>query len=235
MMGRVLCVSLFFTVTLAALSVVRAEERDFSIVLKGNFTTSSRVFTDPNSSDPVERSQFFSLQDFFGYGIEIRYQIPETHVAVGLSADHIKTSLGQSVPLSTLREVPLDDGYEVIPVELTGYFLIPISGQTFGVYMGGGVGGYFGRRVLKYGDVEAPTTSQGHGFGIHVLGGVSYRFTEWFSVVAEMKFRDLQFQTTNQFASPEVTYQGLPIAVSQDPKYAAVHTDGVMFQLGTAL
>ena len=214
MTGRDLRRVLFLAIILVALPVLRAQERNVTIVLKGNLTTSSRVFTDPNSPDVVERSQFFSLEDFPGYGIEVRYQLPETNIALGISADYIKTSMGQSVDLSTESSVPVEDGYEVVPVELTGYFLIPVSGHTFGVYMGGGVGGYFGRRVYQYGDVEAPTIEQGHGFGIHVLGGVSYRFAEWFSLIAEMKFRDLQFQTANQFASSEITYQGMIIAVN---------------------
>ena len=234
MMGRLLRHGLLPFTMLACVPVLRAQEGNISIVLKGNLTTASRVFTDPNSPDPVERAQFFSLENFLGFGVEARYQIPETNIALGLSADHIKSSTTQSVSLSTDRSVPIEDGYEVIPVELTGYFLIPVSGQTVGVYMGGGVGGYFGRRLYRYGDVDAATIHDGHGFGIHVLGGMSYRFTEWFSVLAEMKFRDLQFQTTNQFASPIVTYRGMPIAVSEAPFDALVHTDGVMFQLGTA-
>jgi len=232
-MGRALCVGLFLNIVVG-LTDLRAQESNLSIVLRGNLTTASRIFTDPNSPDPVERSQFFSLENFFGYGVEVRYQISETNIALGLSGDYISTSVGQSVSLSSAKSVPVEDGYRVIPVEITGYFLIPVSGQTLGIYMGGGVGGYFGRRVYTYGDVEAPTIRQGHGFGIHVLGGLSYRFAEWFSVLAEMKFRDLQFQTTNQFASPTVTYQGMPIAVSQAPFDGLIHTDGVMFQLGTA-
>ena len=97
--------------------------------------------------------------------------------------------------------------------------------------MGGGVGGYFGKRDYMLGNTDAPTIASGHGFGIHVLGGVSYRFTDWFSLNAEMKFRDLQFETTNQFASRTVTYRGLVIPV--DRLDSSIHTDGVIFQLGT--
>lgn len=207
-----------------------AQEGSISVSLKGNLTTSSRLFTDPNSADPFERSQYLALEDFFGYGIELRYQIPESNIALGLSADYIRAKDQQSMTIvSTV--VPIEDGYRVVPVELTGYFLIPLSGPTFGVYMGGGIGAYFGDRLYRVGDTEAPTTSARHGYGIHVLGGMSYRFNTWFSLDAEMKFRDLQFQTTNRFASSTVTYRGVIIPVSQLD--ASVHTDGVIFQLGT--
>ena len=232
MLGRILSV-LFVINTVFVRSPASAQERNVAVALKANITTASRLFTNPNSPDAFQRSQFFSLEDFFGYGVEIRYLLPETNIALGLSTDYIRTTIGQSIRISTSKSIPVEDGYRVIPVELTGYFLIPVSGQTFGVFMGGGVGGYFGRRLYKLGDTEAATTDIGHGFGIHVLGGLSYRFTEWFSLNAEMKFRDLQFQTTNQFATSTVHYNGTIINVSRAPFDARVHTDGVVFQLGT--
>jgi opacity protein-like surface antigen len=231
MMGRV--VALFVVGVLTMASSTWAQERSFSVALKASLTTASRLFTDPSSQDVLQRSQYYALEDFFGYGVELRYQLPETHLALGLSAEYIETTISHSMFLSTTKSVPVEEGYIAIPVELTGYFLIPVSGHTFGVFMGGGVGGYFGKRIYKLGDTEAATTRPGHGFGIHVLGGLSYRFTEWFSLSAEMKFRDLQFQTTNQFATSLATYQGMPITVSRAPKDARVHTDGVIFQLGT--
>jgi hypothetical protein len=233
MTGRVLFLVLFVTDVLLTRSFGQAQERSFSIAIKGSLTTASRVFTSPNSPDEFQRSQFFSLEDFFGYGVEIRYQLPETNLAFGLSADFVRTSIGHSLSLSTSTSVPIQDGYSAIPVELTGYFIIPVSGQTFGVFMGGGVGGYFGRRLYKLGDTEAPTTAYGHGFGIHVLGGLSYRFAEWFSLNGEMKFRDLQFQTTNQFSASTSFYRGMAIPVSRAPFDARIHTDGVMFQIST--
>ncbi len=232
MSGRVLCVVLFALNVLSGRSAW-SQERNISVALNGHLTTASRLFTNPNSTDPFQRSQYFALEDFFGYGVEMRYQFPETNVALGLSADYIRTTVTNSERISTSMSIPVEDGYRVIPVELTGYFLIPVSGRTFGVFMGGGVGGYFGRRVYKRAEAEARTTDVGHGFGIHVLGGLSYRFTEWFSLNAEMKFRDLQFRTTNQFPSSTTIYKGTVIPLSRTPLDARVHTDGVIYQLGT--
>jgi hypothetical protein len=233
MTGRYLPVLPFVVNAFLTMAPGWAQERNFSVALTGSLTTASRVFTNPNSPDAFARSQFFSLENFFGYGVEVRYQIPETNVALGLSAEYVETTIGQSLSLSTARSVPVEDGYRVIPLELTGYFLIPVSGQTFGVFMGGGAGAYIGRRLYRLGDTVAPTTEGGHGFGIHVLGGLSYRFTEWFSLNAEMKFRDLQFQTTNQFPTGTATYKGMLIAVNRAPSDIRVHTDGVVFHIAT--
>ncbi len=229
MTGRNVC-AVFVTLCMMWIQDAMAQEGDLSVAVKANLTTSSRLFTDPNSPDAFERSQYLGIEDFFGYGVEVRYQLPESNVALGFSADYIRATNNRSVTIvSTV--VPIEDGYRVIPVELTGYFLIPLSGPTFGVYMGGGVGAYFGDRLYRVGDTEAPTTSAERGFGIHVLGGVSYRFTGWFSLEAEMKFRDLQFKTSNRFPSSTVIYKGAIIPVDQLD--ASVHTDGVVFQLGT--
>ena len=211
-------------------ATVRAEDLNFSVGFKGNFTTGSQLFPNPNSPDEFKRAQFFPIEDFFGYGIEFQYQIPETNLAVGLSADYIRATTTRSAGSSV---VPVKDGYRVIPVELTGYFKIPVSGPTFGVYMGGGAGVYFGRRIYEIASAEAQTTDVGHGFGIHVLGGVKYRVTDWFGLNLEMKFRDLQFKTASHFTTSSITYQGTTVLLPQGSLASRVHTDGVIFQLGT--
>jgi len=213
----------------------QAEDKPFSVSLKGNFTTASQLFPQPNSPDEVQRAQFFSLRDIWGVSVELRYRIPETDLAVALSADYLRTTRTSSIRLSENRQVPVEDGYRVVPVEVTGYFLIPLSSDPFGVYMGGGAGAYFGRRLYSIGGIEAPTVDRTIGFGIHVLSGVSYRFTERISVVAEMKFRDLQFTSVNRFDIPTIQYGTIVLPVSTEPFDSRVHTDGIIFQLGVVV
>ena len=228
MVAFVLCL-----VLLLGLRAIATAGHPFSISVKGNFTTGSQLFPNPDSPDDFQRAEYFPIEDFFGYSVELKYQIPETNLAIGLSADYIRTTTSQSIAQGFV--IPVRDGYRVIPIEITGYFIIPVSGPTFGIYMGGGGGAYFGRRIYEIAGVEAQTTDQGHGFGIHVLGGLSYRFTEVFSICGEMKFRDLQFKTMNQFSAKQVLYHGVVVSLPQDPFAARVHTDGVIFQLGASL
>jgi hypothetical protein len=233
-MGRrvVLCVAALLVV----LSVSsRAEDRLFSLTVRGTYTTASRLFPNPDSQNPVERGQFVPIDDFFGYGLEVRYLLPETNLALGLGVEYISVAKPQEIPLSSSRSIPVEDGYRVIPIELTAYFLIPVSGPTFGVLMGGGGGAYLGRRMYSMAGVEAGTTDQGLGFGIHVLGGVIYRFNERFSLTGDMKFRDVQFTSTNAFSVPQVVYNGILVNVSQTPFDSQVHTDGIVFQLGATV
>lgn len=230
-MRRTILITLLGTVVYV--SAAGANGRTFSIISKANFTTGAQLFPTPQAADPFQRASSVDLEDIFGVGLEVVYHLPEVNLAVGLSADYVRTTGAFIRRLSSVLSVPVEDGYRVIPVEITGYFMIPIAGPTWGVYMGGGGGAYFGRRIYRFAEVDAVPTDHGHGFGIHVLGGLSYRFTEWFSVQAEMKFRDLQFDATNTFPVDQTTYEGVTISLPQ-PGRARIHADGMVFQLGTA-
>jgi hypothetical protein len=212
-----------------------SDAKSFSISFKGSLTTGSQLFPHPNSADEAQRAEFFSIKEILGYGIEVRYRFPETELAIALSADYLRATESSSIRLSG-KQIPLDDGYRVLPVELTGYFLIPISGDVIGVYMGGGAGAYFGRRIYRIGNTEAPSIDQGVGVGIHVLSGVSYRFSNVVSVNAEMKFRDLQFNSTNQFPASKIQYGTTSVDVpTTKPFESRVHTDGIVFQVGVVV
>lgn len=219
---------------LFSVTSVLSQESNFSISLKGSLTTGSQLFPNPNSPDEARRAQFFSLENIWGYGVEVRYRFPESDLAIALSADYLRKTAGSSIRTAT-TVVPVADGYRVIPIELTGYFLIPISGESFTIFMGGGVGTYIGRRIYRVGEVEAQTVDQGHGFGIHVLSGVGYRVYGPLSLVAEMKFRDLQFNSVNRFDKAQVEYNGTFVNVGTQPFESRVHTDGVIFQLGVMI
>jgi hypothetical protein len=212
-----------------------AREKLFFLTVKTNYTTGSQLFSNLDSPNEVERAQFLPIENFFGYSIELKYQIPETYVALGLSADYISTTKASPLRISPAQSIPAEDGYRVIPLELTAYFLIPVSGPTFGIYMGGGGGVYLGHRIYSIAGVEAASAGQGHGFGIHVLGGLSYNFTEWFSMSGEMKFRDLQFSSSNAFPVSQILYNNTVINVSRKPFDSRVHTDGIVFQLGATV
>ena len=209
----------------------QAQGRNFSLALKGSLTTGSQIFPHPTSRDEFERAEFFPVKDILGYGIEFRYRFPESDLAIALSADYLRKVNSSLRRISSSVSVPEEDGYRVLPVELTGYFLIPISGEKIGVYMGGGVVTYFGRRIYRFANVEASTIDAGNGFGIHVLTGLSWRFNELFSVNAEMKFRDLQFTSTNQFGAKQVVFGQTLLNVPQVGD-SRIHTDGMIFQIG---
>jgi hypothetical protein len=218
---------------LLAPGFVTAQDDAFSIIVKGNLTTGSRLFLNPTAPDPIARAESHYFEDFFGLGVELKYQIPASSISIGLSADYIRST--QSSPITASRRtVPGEDGFVVIPVELTGYFRIPVTDGPFGVFMGGGGGVYFGRRDLSIAGVAASSGEGKHGYGIHVLGGVSYRFTSFLTVVVDMKFRDAHFEAENTFPVSRIPYRDVVVTVSQAPLKSSIHTDGMVLQLGVA-
>jgi hypothetical protein len=219
---------------LAAATPALAQEQPWTLVLKGTVTTSSQLFPDPNAPDPVARAQSVELAAAYGYGGELRYRFPETHLALGLSVEYLQARVDH--PIFTRNDViPVSDGYTVVPIELTCYFLIPFSGQTFSVYMGGGAGIYPGQREYSVADISSSSDGFTPGGGIHVLAGVSYQPIARLSVLGEMKFRDLQFKASNSFGSTPLVYHGTAIGglVPREAE-ASIHTDGIIFQLGVA-
>ena len=211
-----------------------AQERAFSVVARGNLSTAGRLFLNPRSTDPFARAQSVSFTDFFGYGAEVQYHVPSTLLSIGLSVDRIVSKNSGSIRAAAQRTVPEEDGYQVIPVEITGYFHIPITTGAFSVYMGGGGGVYFGERRYSLAGAEAASTGSRPGFGIHVLSGVQYQFTEFFTLSAELKFRDAQFEATNSFAVPSVRYGDVLVTLPGKPLESSIHTDGMVFQIGAA-
>jgi hypothetical protein len=216
---------------LLLISTLHAQEKRFSVAARANITTGSQLFFNPNAIDPIDRAQYYALKDIWGVGGEFRYHIPETDLVIGISVEYLHTSTGRDIRVSSTRYFTEEDGYRVVPIELTGYFLIPISGPTLGIYMGGGGGAYFGRRTFKRAGVEAESAELGHGLGIHVLGGVSYRFTDYLALNGEMKFRDLQFTTANRFTVASTTFNGMVVPLPTDRFESRIHTDGIVFQL----
>lgn len=208
-----------------------ASEGITTVTLRANLTTSSQLYTNPDSPDPIERTAFTLLENQFGGGIEVKYTFPESNLAMSISADYIQAASSGQTP----GRVPYEDGYHVIPVELTAYFIIPISGPSVQVFMGGGAGAYVGERTYSLAGVEAVPVDARTGFGIHVLGGASYRISDLVSITGEMKFRDLQFDATNAFTTPRIVYNGRVIEVGTEPFHSTIQTDGIVLHLGVAI
>lgn len=212
----------------------RAGDGPFSVVFKANLTTSSQLFLTPDAVDIPLQAQSLTVSDFFGYAAELRYRIPETSISLGVSAEYIRAQRSTSIATQSRRVIPVEDGYTVIPVEFTGYFIIPLSGETFGIFMGGGGGLYFGSRTYRVGNTESISSSLNPGFGIHVLGGLSYRFFGPLEAMFEMKFRDVQFRAENTFSSSPIRFNDLVLNVGTAPFSSRIQTDGIVFQLGLA-
>ncbi len=210
-----------------------AQPRQYSIEVFGAYTTSSKLF--PYATDPsdTKRAFFLPLNDIFNFGAEVRASINSLDLQVGLGTEFIQKS--EIISVSTAgTSVPVRDGFRVIPVELTGYFRLPIGNERFHVYLGGGMGIYEGERIYQYGTLRAGVIDRTGGFGIHIVCGGEYSFSERWSLRTAIKVRDIHFESVNQFSQSSLIYEGVIVPLPQEAFSTQFDIDGLSLRTGIA-
>ena len=212
--------------------------KKYSFVLMGTYTSSSKLFPTPDAVLESARNLSLEFDDAFGLGFEIRRQLGGENIEVGLGAEFLSTSKTglAAIPGGSPRtQLPVTDGFRFIPVELSGYFIIPFSSETVKFFMGGGVGFYYGDRIYHVVNRVAQTVENQVAFGIHVLTGLDYFVTRGISLRGELKFRDPQFNMTSKFTDTDVEVDGRTYRLSQQPFTSKVNLDGLVVTVGIAL
>lgn len=210
---------------------------DISIGVYGFYTTSASVFLNPNASDIVVRNESFQIEDIWNPGADIRFRVSEPLI-LGLNIEYIRTTksapnlnvfLGGSV-------VPLrvDDGFKLIPVELSAYYLLPFSTEGFKFLMGGGLAYYNGEFIREIGETEVKNITKEAAFGIHVSISMDYVLINDVAFRFQMKFRDPQFTVSSQYEQQEIEYEGNIIILPEGSFNTKINLDGLTFMLGAA-
>src|SRR3990172_1743784 len=144
---------------------------DFSVGIYGVYTTSASVFLNPNAPDIVLRNESFLIEDIFSPGADIRYRASDPLI-IGLSVEYINTTAtGPNLNVfldGSVVTLNVDDGFLLIPVELSAYYLLPFSTEEFKFLMGGGIAYYNGEFIRKIGDAEVTNVEKEAAFGIQV-------------------------------------------------------------------
>ncbi len=211
------------------------QEQTRTISVKGLYTSSSRLFPSPDADDEVARFRYNSLDHIFGYGADVRLAIPRINVILGITVEYLTKTDDFITRYEQEDEayfVPTIDGYHIIPIELSGYFLIPISSERLRFYIGGGAGVYLGRRTYEIGDAQSKSLEQSVYWGIHVVSGIDYFFHSHIGMRFEMKFRDPDIETRNRFEDDTVTYAGRTFDLPAGDVPSRINVDGISFTLG---
>ncbi len=224
---------IFFILTIPLFSQYNGSK--FSIGINTFYTTTSKVFLFPNSSDKILRNTSNHIDNIFDYGMEFRYRFSE-NIIFGLSAEYIKaTQTGTNITgfagNSTVA-INAEDGFEVVPVELSIYYVLPFSTDDFKFLMGGGGAVYFGNHIRKVGTVEVNNFSRDFAYGIQVSVSMEYLVMSHISIQAGLKFRDPDFRVTSQYRNKSVLIGGKIITFPQSKFDSRINIDGVTFMLG---
>jgi outer membrane protein W len=210
-------------------------EHDFGISASLVYTTSAEIFLNPNSSDPVIRNQSYTLEDIFNPSLDLRYRLNDYFI-LGLNIEYINKS-AEAPNLtafigSQLVVFDVEDGFRVIPVELTAHYFFPFSTDNFKFTMGGGIGYYRGEFTRKFNEVDLSVVERKIALGIHVSASMDYMLLNNVSFRFEMKFRDPQYEVKSEYTKTEIIYEGETITLPADAFETKVNLDGLTFVLG---
>src|SRR5690554_1087944 len=209
--------------------------KKFSVGVHAVYTTTAKVYLNPNSSDITLRNQFFLLEDIFNPALDIRYRLSEPLI-LGLNIEYMtKAEFGSPLRVfvnNTVATINVEEGFRLIPVELSLHYLLPFSGEKFKFLMGGGGGFYFGKHIRNIGDAEVESIKRETAFGIHVSITMEYFLRDNIGLRTEMKFRDPQFNLTNRYTKDEVNLNGNTVILTQKNFNSKINVDGVTFILG---
>lgn len=207
---------------------------DFNFSLSYNYTTTSKLYLQPNSADPVLRAEYESLDEIYNLSFEFRYRLFE-HVIVGIGSEFITKSFTNQNFLLEGNRIDVKEGYNLIPVELNIYYLLPFSTERFKFFMGGGGGFYFGSRIREFGDVEFLNEGIKIGYGINVSVGMDYLVNELISIRGQMRFRDPELIIKSKYSGSTVNYKGNSYSLSDNIFTTKVNIDGLTFTIGLTI
>jgi hypothetical protein len=230
--------SIVVIVVLAGTVPAQTNERFLSVALRGTYTTSSKVFENPDAPSNDMRGQYTALDNIYGYGLEVRVKIPEPSISLSLATEYLfkQDESGQLVGFtSPPRRLTVREGFKLIPIELGAQIPVPLGSESFRLAIGGGVGAYIGRRILNVAGAEAVQQNKPMSYGIHVETNFDYEVFPRVLARAEMRFRDPEFITESKFEQQATQSNGVLVFLPQSPFRARVNVNGITFGAGIVL
>ncbi len=228
----IIIVFIFITGTYA-----QYNDNNFAIEANAVYTTTAKIYLYPNSVDPILRNSSFPLEGIVNPALDLRYKITDDLI-IGINTEYMtKTSTGYNLTAfsgdSTIS-VLVNDGFKMIPLELSLHYILPFSTEHFKFLMGGGVGFYYGSQIRNVGNDRVTNVQRKFAYGIQVSVAMDYLLTGNIGLHAEMKFRDPQFKVTSKYVKNDVLYNGKEIHIAQDSFDSKINVDGVTFIIGAA-
>ncbi|NOY05344.1 MAG: hypothetical protein GXO82_01720 [Chlorobi bacterium] len=192
-----------------------------------NFVSASRLFLDPFSGNPVRQNQSIELGSNLSYGIEYLYRL-QPGVQLAAAAEYASNTTTSKDPFGTR----IEDGFELILLEMSGLFTLPFSSEDIRFYLGGGIGGYLGWRNYTVGTTASHSVNYEPSVGIHVITGLAYYPISRLSIHVEFRFRDPQVTAYNEFDTDTEIINGRTYHFPTTPLPSRINLNGNVYSLG---
>lgn len=209
----------------------------FSIIPSVNFVSGASIQLYPYASTLFDRSLTDELSGGYGYSLTLRKRFFREDLSFGVTAEYLKIvddELTQTFGNDSFRvRARVTEELVITPVELSGYFNIPDFSEDLRIYLGGGVGAYFGDRKRTVHGIQTETVSRKAGFSFLVLSGMELRFDPHLSGVFEVRFRQGEYSVTSRYPVSSITIGGAEFPLEQNLN-SRIYVDGLKLSLGLA-
>ena len=209
---------------------------DFEIAISGIYVTSATIQLNPFLNDPLEKYFSVDTKGGYGFGVSVKKKFFWDNFYLGLSTEYVKiTDDGLSQYIysndTTYLNVKVTESIWMFPVELSAIFEIPAITENFKIYLGGGVGLYFGDRKRKIISFETETIKRNPKLNLQVLCGMEYKFSKNISGIFQMTFRQAQFNVFSRYPADRFYFEGYDYYFVQD-LHSKIYFDGLKLNLG---
>ena len=216
-------------------AVGQSHEWTLTLVGRGNFTTTSRIYPNPDAASTELRAINTPFNSVLNGGLEVRAKWRDDSFFFYFSTEYFSessTELKLDGSLSPPRRVPVEDGYRVIPFELGMQVYVPVGSRSWKLSMGGGAGAYYAERILQVAGVRAAPVGNRLGYGIHVSIHAEYNILPGISAIVMVKFRDPEIDVNNKFESPTTVFNSDVLTLPSGDIHSRVNVDGMTLGFG---
>ncbi len=206
-----------------------ASDKPHEAAVHFNFVSASRIYPTPFSQNPFLKNDSYELGSTFSFAGIYRLSLSD-NMKIGVSFEFAPNEFIQYDPNNTKYV----DGFRLYLAEISGLFTLPIGNERIHLYVGGGVGTYFGSRKYSIANIESNSLSTAPAFGIHVTSGIEYYIVSSLSIRAEFHFRDPQITVENQFPVKTIISNGVEYEVGTKPFKSKINLNGNVYGVGIA-
>lgn len=227
---------MYMIIMLSAYARTAYADNSVLLLLKGSFTTNTRIFY--NTDNPQAFAEITNMSSNYGIGAELRVRTFWERWVLDIAVEKITGSVVRNTDFAGPTGhivVPKNDGYEMIPIEVSAFYTVPISTNTFEFYLGGGFGYYNGKRKYSIGRAVSRSTVVNNVLGIQVSTGVRWMFTPFLALDVHMRFRDPQVNAVNVFEERTTDINGVAVPLPQGPMYTQINLNGINYSAGLAI